>query len=123
MVRIAAYVLGILLILFGILGFLPMTAPKQMLLGVFHVNAAHNLVHIATGIVALTVSSVSAYASRLFFRVLGVGYVVISVLGVFSDEKPIFGVLASNMPNVALHTAVAIAALFLGFFFASEDKN
>ncbi len=123
MVRIAAYVFGILLLVFGLLGFFPMMVPARMQLELFHLNAVHNIIHIAMGIIALTVSSISAYASRLFFRILGFAFLGISVVGFFAGDKPIFAMLSSNPPNIALHVAIAIAALFLGFAFVSDEKK
>jgi Domain of unknown function (DUF4383) len=48
----AAILFGAFLLV-GILGFIPAVAPNQMLLDVFHINAAHNLVHLLSGAVAL----------------------------------------------------------------------
>ena len=42
----AAVLFGVVFLLVGVLGFVPAAAPNQMLLGIFHVNAAHNGVHL-----------------------------------------------------------------------------
>jgi hypothetical protein len=51
MIKTAALVFRIVFLLIGILGFVPGVAPDEMLLGIFHVNVAHNAVHIASGII------------------------------------------------------------------------
>ena len=46
MVKTAAVLFGVVFLLVGILGFVPAVTKDQMLLGIFHVNAAHNCVHL-----------------------------------------------------------------------------
>ena len=46
--------LPIVFLLIGILGYVPATTPANgMLLRIFHVNTAHNIVHLASGVVFL----------------------------------------------------------------------
>jgi hypothetical protein len=45
MLKIAATIFGAAFLIAGLLGFVPATAPDGMLLGILHVNAAHNIVH------------------------------------------------------------------------------
>ena len=123
MIRIAAYFFGILLIVFGALGFFPLTTPHHLLLGIFLVNTTHNLLHIVTGIIALTVSSISTYASQIFFRILAIWYIITGIAGFFSGNEPIFGIIANNTPNVALHLTCAVGALFIGFSFVPKERE
>jgi uncharacterized membrane protein len=53
MIKSAAILFGIVFLAVGILGFVPGVTTNEMLLGIFHVNAAHNVVHIASGIIFL----------------------------------------------------------------------
>ena len=66
-----AIVFGIVFVAAGLLGFLPAANPGGKLLGLFAVNSMHNLIHLATGIVALVVGFASDKASRIFFQVFG----------------------------------------------------
>ena len=50
MAKTLALLFGVVFLLIGILGFVPAVAPNEMLLNIFHVNAAHNAVHLLTGI-------------------------------------------------------------------------
>jgi uncharacterized membrane protein YbaN (DUF454 family) len=43
MIKTAAVIFGIVFLVIGILGFVPSVAPEQMLFGIFHVNAAHDV--------------------------------------------------------------------------------
>jgi len=53
MAKTLALLFGVVFLLIGILGFVPAVAPNEMLLNIFHVNAAHSTVHLLTGIVSL----------------------------------------------------------------------
>ena len=68
MVKTAAVLFGVVFLLVGILGFVPAVTKDQMLLGIFHVNAAHNCVHLLSGVVALLCGMCGAGASRWYFR-------------------------------------------------------
>ncbi len=63
----AAYVFAAVFILIGVLGFVPMLAPKDdmgmpLLLGLFMVGAIHNIIHLASGVAAfLAARSSEAY--------------------------------------------------------------
>jgi len=101
----------------GILGFIPgITTADGHLLGIFHVNAAHNVVHLLSGGVALWAGFHSEQASRMYFRIFGVVYALVAVLGMFVGREPILGLIANNMADVVLHLAIAVAALWLGFW-------
>lgn len=115
MVRLAAKIFGVAFILIGILGFIPAFTPDDHLLGIFHVNAAHNIIHLASGLVALIAGFVSYRASKLYFQVFGVVYALVAVLGVFAGDNDILGVVAHNIADLFLHIAIAAVALYLGF--------
>jgi hypothetical protein len=115
MLRAIAVIFGILFLLAGILGFIPSYAPDNMLLGYFHINPMHNFAHLITGIIALWVGFTSMAASKLFFRIFGVIYVLVALLGLYYGEEPVLGLIANNIADVGLHLVIGIIALFLGF--------
>jgi hypothetical protein len=86
----AAILFGAFLLV-GILGFIPAVAPNQMLLDVFHINAAHNLVHLLSGAVALGCGLASVAASRLYFRIFGIVYGLVAVLGLVQGDTLLLG--------------------------------
>lgn len=120
MLKRAAVIFGAIFVVIGILGFIPAIAPPAadgdgaLLFGLFAVNGWHNWVHILSGIVALAVGFRSEEASRMYFRAFGVIYALVAVAGIFVGRGHLLG-MAHNMPDVALHAIIAIAALYLGF--------
>ena len=66
MTKTLALLFGAVFVLVGILGFIPAVSPNEHLLGIFHVNAAHNAVHLLSGIVAITCGLASERAAICF---------------------------------------------------------
>jgi len=99
----------------GLLGFVPGVTEGEHLLGIFHVNAAHNVVHILSGIAALICGSISTHAARMYFRVFGLIYGLVAVLGFVSGDRPILGIISNNVADTWLHVAIAAVSLLLGF--------
>lgn len=121
MVKRLAQVFGVVLLLVGILGFIPgVTTEDGLLLGIFQVNAAHNIVHILTGLVGLWAASSGYASSKVFLQVFGVVYALVAILGFVYGDEPILGFIASNMADTWLHVVIALVALYGGFV-ASED--
>lgn len=113
--KLFAQIFGAALLLAGIAGFVPALTPDGKLLGFFAVNAAHNLVHVATGVLALVAAAMGESWMRNFFRIFGVVYALVAVLGIYSGDRPLLGIVAHNTADMVLHFAVAAVALFVGF--------
>jgi hypothetical protein len=121
MVKSAAILFGIVFLVVGILGFVPAATPPMadgsggMLLNVFHVNTAHNMVHLASGAVFLLCGLAGAGPSRMFFKIFGIVYALVAVLGFMKGDGLLLGMVANNMADVWLHVVLAVAMLYLGF--------
>ncbi|MFN2329463.1 MAG: DUF4383 domain-containing protein [Chromatocurvus sp.] len=115
MLKTFALWFGIVFLLIGILGFLPALAPEGMLFGIFQVGVMHNIVHMASGVIALLAAGAGERASRLFFQIFGLAYGLVAVIGFFYGDAPLLGIMAHNWADVWLHVAVAAFALILGF--------
>jgi hypothetical protein len=115
MTKTLALVFGAVFVLVGILGFIPAVAPDEHLLGIFHVNAAHNAVHLLTGIIAIMCGLASEHAAILFFRIFGVVYALVAALGLVAGDQPILGIISNNMADVWLHIGIAAVSLLIGF--------
>lgn len=115
MLKTAALIFGIIMLLVGILGFIPQATPGGMLLGIFHVNDVHNWIHILTGVVSILCGINSEHASRLFFQIFGIIYGIVAILGFFYGNHPILGIVANNLADAILHVVIAAVALYLGF--------
>jgi hypothetical protein len=119
MLQKASMAFGIVFVAIGILGFVPALTPDGHLLGIFHVDAVHNIIHLASGVAALLAAS-SASLSRLYFQVFGVVYGIVAVGGFlpplqFGEEEKLLGLTHMNMADNFLHVAIAAAALYMGF--------
>jgi len=110
-----AVIFGIVFVIVGVLGWIPAVNPGGKLLGIFDVNAAHNVVHLVTGVLAIIVGVMSEKASRVFFQVFGVIYGLVAVLGFFYGDGPLLGIVANNAADSVLHVVIAVVALYLGF--------
>lgn len=107
MLRTAAALLGIIYIMIGIIGFIPGVAPNEYLLKIFHVNTHHNILRILSGAIALWVARSSALASRVFFQIFGILFVIFGIWGFIYDTL--------HPPANWFHLILGIFALFFGF--------
>lgn len=114
MVQTAAKVFGVVFIVIGLLGFVPALTPNGNLLGIFEVGLVHNLVHILSGVAALVLSS-SYSGAKTYFKVFGVVYALVTVLGIFYGDRALLGIMNHNIADIFLHMVIAAAALYLGF--------
>ena len=121
MVKTAAVLFGVVFLLVGILGFVPAVTKDQMLLGIFHVNAAHNCVHLLSGVVALFAGMTSAGAARWYFRIFGLVYGLVAVMGFFVGDGMLLGLISNNAAVTWLHVGIAAVSLILGFMPASAE--
>jgi hypothetical protein len=121
MVKTAAVLFGVVFLLVGILGFVPAVTKDQMLLGIFHVNAAHNCVHLLSGVVALFAGMTSLGAARMYFRIFGLVYGLVAVMGFFVGDGMLLGLISNNAADTWLHVGIAAVSLILGFMPASAE--
>ena len=92
---------------------MPGITSDGMLLGIFEVNTLHNIVHLATGLVAFWAASTAAN-SRLFFKIFGLVYALVTILG-FTMGGNILGLIMVNLADNLLHVAITAVALYAGF--------
>lgn len=110
MARLYATVLGSVFVLVGILGFFA----DEKLLGIFEVDTVHNLIHLASGGVALFAASRGEGYARLYARIFGGVYALVTVLGIALDGD-LLGVIHVNAADNVLHALIAAATLIVGF--------
>jgi hypothetical protein len=119
MVKTLGMLFGIVFLAVGVLGFVPgvtsVVNGMPMLLGIFHVNTAHNLVHIVSGAIFLFAAMSGAGAARLWFQIFGVIYAIVAVLGFTNPAGPLLGMISNNPPVTYLHVVLAAAMLLIGF--------
>ena len=128
--RRAALIYGIAFLTFGILGFVPgITAMHGdhadlkvggpghgYLLGLFHVNVLHNLVHLLFGVTGLLAAR-SYGGARGYFRFTAVAYGMLAVLGLIPalNVWNTFGLVPIHGNDVWLHVLLAAPAAYFGF--------
>lgn len=109
-----AWVFAIVFIVVGVLGFVPGITSDGMLLGIFHVDMLHNIIHLLSGVIAAVAAMSSHASAKLYFKVFGVVYAIVALVG-FVQGSTVLGLIGVNMADNVLHVVIAIAALGIGF--------
>jgi hypothetical protein len=115
MLKTAAIIFGIFFIVAGIGGFVPGLAPGGMLFGIFMVGPVHNVIHLASGAVALFCAFAGAGAARKYFQIFGVIYLLVALIGFYYGNQPLMGMVEHNRADIWLHILIAAVSLGLGF--------
>jgi len=110
MAKKAILVLGIVLLVVGIWGYV-----SDPILGVFEVDGLHNLIHIVTGVLGIVFGMRSVGEAKMFSKVFGVIYALVAILGLVLPGDMILGLIESNMADDILHVVLAVVFLYLGF--------
>jgi hypothetical protein len=119
----AASVFGILLLIAGVLGFIP--NPIISPTGFFQVNDYHNLFHIGAGIILLigAYASAGSFGPGMALRFVGSVYAIVAVMGFFMPGSGVFAAFAMNMADHWLHTLLAVVLLLAGFALAPAPRS
>ena len=123
MAKPMAILFGVIFLVVGILGFVPAVTKDEMLLGIFHVNAAHNAVHLLSGVVALICGMMGVGAARMYFRIFGLVYGAVAVMGFLNpgEHVMLLGLISNNTAVTYLHVAIAAVSLIIGFMPAKTE--
>lgn len=121
MIKKLAIVFGVVFVAIGVLGFIPgVTTADGKLLGIFQVSTLHNIIHLLSGIAALIAASDVVY-SRLYFRVFGVVYALVAIIG-WLQGNTVLGLIDVNFADNILHTVLAIAISAIGYGLPAVDE-
>jgi uncharacterized protein DUF4383 len=118
--RLYAGVVGAVLVVAGIIGFFysaSFGSPGDVdpVLGTLDVNAWHNLIHIATGVLGLLAFTAGARASRSYALGFGIVYIVVAVWGfILGDGESILGFIPINTEDNVLHAAIGVLGVGAG---------
>ncbi|MET8779577.1 DUF4383 domain-containing protein [Nocardia sp. NPDC050713] len=124
-VRIAAFAVGAVFLLVGILGFIPGVTTdydsldwaghhsQAKLLGIFQVSILHNIVHLAFGVAGLLASR-AANAAAGFLVGGGAIYLVLWLYGLIVDEASDANFVPLNTADNWLHFGLGVAMIALG---------
>ncbi len=109
------WLFGVVFLAVGILGFVT----GNPLLW-FDVDAVHNGIHIASGVVALICASAGYSAAKWYLIVFGLVYGAVTALGFFNQGN-VLGIIQVNQADNYLHLAITAATLLVGVFAPSEE--
>ena len=73
-----------------------------------------SVIYIATGALAILAARQGAFRARLYFKVFGIIYALITVLGLIQGNT-VLGLMAVNMADNLLNLVIALVALWAGF--------
>ena len=123
-----ALLFGIVYALVGVLGFVPgllqappADAPALMsgtsygyLLGIFAVNAVHNLVHIVVGLIGI-VAARGLSSAHIYSRSVAIIFGVLTIMGLVPGLNTTLGFIPIFGADVALHALTMLAAGYFGW--------
>lgn len=121
-----AVVLGLVLLLVGIAGFVPplvwpaqggalaMDSPHGLLLGIFPINAPHNCAHILFGLWGLAAAR-SARGALLYARSVAILYAALTIMGMIPGLDDLFGLMPLYGNDIWLHAGIAAATAYFGW--------
>ena len=107
-------IIGWIFIVIGILGFVPGITSDGMLLGIFAVDAVHNVIHLITGILAVWLAMRGEANAMMYAKIFGVIYILVTILGFIGNDS-VLGIFANNMVDNILHLVLAVILLWVGF--------
>ena len=119
-VQRVAQIFGVVFLIVGLAGFFVPGGTSMrhemegapLLLGLFPVNLAHNVVHLLFGVWGL-VAARTFGASVAYARIAGIAYLALAVLGYFMPEIP--GLMPIGGYDIWLHLVLGIALTVVGF--------
>jgi hypothetical protein len=132
--RTFAGIVGAVFLLVGILGFIPGVTTNYSdmtfaghegdtaLLGIFHVNILHNVVHLLFGVLGLLAARTSAVA-RTYLIAGGATYLVVWIYGLLVDGDSAANIININGADNALHLFLGLGMLGLGLIAGKETAT
>jgi hypothetical protein len=118
---------GIALLLAGIFGFISDSSFEtgdgiqgDRFLG-FEVNAIHNIIHLASGLVLLAASPKRATARAVALG-FGLVYGLVAIIGLI-DGEDVLGLIPINSADNLLHIALAALGILTGLISRDDDRG
>ncbi len=135
LLRKAAMAVGVVFLLIGVLGFVPVITSDwnqlgwagyesgAMLLGLFQVSVLHNIVHLLYGVAGLALAK-SVSGARAFLIGGGVIYLVLWIYGlVFSDNEGAANFVPLNNADNWLHLGLGIGMIAIGLALSRDTST
>jgi uncharacterized protein YacL len=128
MLKKAAMVVGIVFLVIGVAGFIPVITTAgsdgmKQLLGLFMVDGVHNAVHLLSGAFFLAMSGQERLA-RLAFQIMAVVYGLVTIIGfIVGSGGEVLGLIPVNTADNILHLVLTLAFLYFGFAVTERRTN
>ncbi len=116
------FILGVVFVAVGLLGFIPNPIVGGSDSALFQTNLLHDLVHLISGIIFIYVSKNSPEKSTMTMKVFGGVYLLIALLGflLVPNGGDLLGLVRTNSADHLLH--IFLGVVILGAAFYSEKK-
>jgi len=115
MAKTLAKVLGVIVLLVGILGFIPNPIVGEG--GMLHTDTMHDAIHILVGLILVLCGTESK--AKMWMKILGVVVLLLAVLGFMAagngEPFTILGIAEANTAGNWLHLVLGIVFLLVGF--------
>jgi hypothetical protein len=110
MAKVYAVVMGALLLLFGIFGFLRTDFFD------LHFSPAHNWIHLLSGVFGLWAGlDKKGYGAKMYAQMLGVFYTVVAIAGFAAVPEFLMNMLDLNTSYNVIHIVVGLLGVLSGF--------
>ena len=110
MAKTYTLILGAVLLLIGIMGYVKGGAEMYG----FGLTPTHNLIHVITGVLAIAAALTGMKFTRWFCLLFGAVYGLIAIAG-FLNIPAVVTMFNLTMPDNILHLVVALSALYVGY--------
>lgn len=114
MIRIAAFIIGLIFIAVAIMGFMPEFNREGRILGFFAISSFSNLLHLATGVIGMMCAIQGSKASSYFFIAIGLIYAIMTLLALWDTTLSLFRYIVADGANNIFHGIIAALALYFG---------
>ena len=122
MVKKLVMLMGVALLVFGVLGFVPAAMSSGLLLGIFEVGATLSSIYLVSGLLAIMFAAQGKYEAKSFAKIFGVLYGFVAVVG-FVYETSVLDYFPVNAAVNWLHVGFALVLTALGFFGAGAGND
>lgn len=109
------WLFGVVFVVVGLLGFVT----GNPLLW-FQIDNVHNVIHLASGVVAFISASAGYNAAKWYLIIFGLVYGLVTLLG-FLNEGDVLGIIQVNQADNYLHLGITAVTLVVGLFSPSQE--
>lgn len=90
--------------------------------GIFLTNLVQDLIHLVSGLVLILVATRSPAGSSAALIVFGIIYLVVAILGFFSGDNNVIGILMNDAVNY-LHAVIGLIMFIFGLVTRSPSNR